>query len=323
MIRDDFEYPEELQKKLKRATTLEWISIFMIGSIIVLMSVTLSGSQAMKAAWIEDLLSLIPPITVLIASKLRDREPDEKYQYGFHRSVSIAFLCGAVALTMMGAFISYESFMTLFRQEHPSIGMIELFGREIWLGWVMIAVLIYSGVIPVLLGRMKLPLARALHDKALHADADMNRADWMTALGGVLGIVGIAFGLWWADGVAAAFISVAILRDGLLNLKRVIEDLMDTSPSTVDGDDDRSAEAVEARLKANDVIRDAYVRVREEGHVFAGEIYIETSEMTSTELVRLARDVRREAAKVDWRYFDLTVMPVESVTAIRPRKRNE
>ena len=30
----------------------------------------------------------------------------------------------------------------------------------------------------------------------------------------MLGVVGIGFGLWWADSVAASVISIDILRDG-------------------------------------------------------------------------------------------------------------
>ena len=43
----------------------------------------------------------------------------------------------------------------------------------------------------------------------------MNRADWLTALAAVVGVIGIGAGLWWADAVAAIVISLEITRDGL------------------------------------------------------------------------------------------------------------
>jgi hypothetical protein len=52
----------------------------------------------------------------------------------------------------------------------------------VWLGWLMIAALVYSGIPPFILGRMKLPLARELHEKALQTDADINKGDWLAGL---------------------------------------------------------------------------------------------------------------------------------------------
>ena len=61
------------------------------------------------------------------------------------------------------------------------------------------------------LGRAKMKLAQKLHDKVLYADADMNKADWMTAVAAMVGVAGIGIGLWWADSVAALVISASIL----------------------------------------------------------------------------------------------------------------
>src|SRR3712207_3612513 len=52
----------------------------------------------------------------------------------------------------------------------------------------------------------------------------------------MVGIVGIGFGLWWADSAAAALISLDILTDGAQNLRRAVPDLMDETPTTVDRD---------------------------------------------------------------------------------------
>ena len=39
----------------------------------------------------------------------------------------------------------------------------------------MIPALVYSAIPAVIIGRLKLPLARELHDKVLYADAQMNK----------------------------------------------------------------------------------------------------------------------------------------------------
>ena len=72
---------------------LEWISILYLLSAIVLLYFTLGSSQAMKAAWVEDILGLTPPIAFLVASRVRNRKPNDRFPYGYHRATAIAYLC--------------------------------------------------------------------------------------------------------------------------------------------------------------------------------------------------------------------------------------
>ena len=81
--------------QLRRPDTAE-------GRLLVLV---LGSSQAMKTAWIEDLLSLIPPIAFLLAVRFNTRGPTRRFPYGFHRTVSIAYLCSALALFLMGTYL--------------------------------------------------------------------------------------------------------------------------------------------------------------------------------------------------------------------------
>jgi cation diffusion facilitator family transporter len=267
-VRPAYQLPEDKQKKLERAKRLEWLTIFFMITIVTVMYLAMGSSQAMKAAWAEDLLSLVPPIAFLITAHFRQKPPNEKFPYGYHRTVSIAFLCAAIALATFGSFLFYDSISKLIKMEHPTIGMIELFGRQIWMGWIMMAALIYSAIPPLILGRMKLPLSTELHEKTLYTDAVMNKDDWLTALAGVVGIFGIGLGWWWADGVAAGIISFEVMKDGFGHLKEVIEDLIDKYPTKVGHDDkDMLPEQLQYRLQQLNWVADADVRLREEGDV--------------------------------------------------------
>jgi divalent metal cation (Fe/Co/Zn/Cd) transporter len=169
------ELPPDKHQLLKKAVRLEWLTIAYLLSAIVVLYLTLGNSRAMKAAWTEDILSLLPPIAFLIAARVRRRSPNQQFPYG---------------------------------------------------SW--------SALPAVFLGRAKQPLARELHDKVLFADAEMNRADWLTAGAAMAGVVGIGFGLWWADAVAASIISLDITHDGYKNLKVAFTDLMDKEPTVAD-----------------------------------------------------------------------------------------
>ena len=67
------ELPPELQQTLRKARRLEWLTIAYLLSAVVLLGLVLGNSQAMKTAWAEDLLSLIPPIAFLVALRLNVR----------------------------------------------------------------------------------------------------------------------------------------------------------------------------------------------------------------------------------------------------------
>ena len=155
---------------------------------------------------------MIPPVAFLIAGRYRERPPNRMFPYGHHRSTAIAFLVAAVALFGMGMFLLGESSLRLIRQDHPSIGTVGVFGHQLWLGWMMLVALAYKGIPAWVIGRMKIPLGKALHDKVLLADAHMNRADWLDAGAAAVGVVGIGMGLWWADAVAAIVISRTRIR---------------------------------------------------------------------------------------------------------------
>ncbi|MDX1472171.1 MAG: cation transporter, partial [Flavobacteriaceae bacterium] len=177
---DKFELPEELKPKFKKAKKIEWITIGYLLTVIILMYMVMGSSQAMKTAWLEDALSIVPAISFLIAAKIYNKKPSDKYPYGYHRAYSIAFLTGSLALFAMGVFLIYDSSMSLVMSEHPTIGSMKIFGEQVWMGWIMILVLVYSSIPAMIIGRKKLPLAKKLHNKILYTDAQAQKADYMT-----------------------------------------------------------------------------------------------------------------------------------------------
>jgi cation diffusion facilitator family transporter len=312
------ELPPDKHEKLLKAVRLEWISIVYLVTAITLLYFTLGSSQAMKAAWVEDILGLTPPIAFLVASRIRNRKPNDRFPYGYHRATSIAYLCASVALLALGAFILYDSVSKLVKFEHPPIDLVKPFGdRPVWLGWLMLGALAYSTAPQVLLGRLKQPLAKELNDKVLYADAEMNRADWMTGCAAMLGVVGIGFGLWWADSVAASLISLDIVRDGGKNLRVAVVDLMDKEPTVVD--DSRADPLplwIKNELMLMDWVKDAEVRLRESGHVFVGEAFVVP--VDNEDLVNRLEWANEHLLGLDWRLHELVIAPVREIDRPEP-----
>ena len=309
------ELPDEQAAALRRAVRLAWVTIAFLVVGVTLVYLVMGSSQAMKAAWTEDLLSFIPPISFLVAVRFAKRRPTAEHPYGYHRSVGVGHLVAAAALLTMGAFLVLDSASGLLAAEHPPVGVMHLGGHVFWAGWPMIGAMVLTGVPPVLLGRAKMPLARTLHDRVLYADADMNKADWMTALGSIVGILGIGAGLWWADSAAALFISVSILRDGLTNLRVAASALMDARATTVEGHEPHPLiSTVDAHLDAVPWVAEAGSRIRDEGHVFHVEAFVVPRDGRSPGLEELTA-VRESTIALDWKIQDLVVVPVEELPA--------
>jgi cation diffusion facilitator family transporter len=307
-----FRFPREQQEQRRKARRLAWLSIGLLASTAVIMFLTLGQSQAMKTAWAEDLLGMIPPAALLVATRIEERKPNERYPFGYFRAISVAFLATAAVLTTVGLWLLLDAVMKLVKHERPPVGTTEVFGHQVWAGWLMIAGLAYAVGVGLTLGTLKRPLAAKLHDHVLAADADMNKADWMAEGAAIVGILLVGFGFWWGDSAAAAIISLSVIWDGWDNLRQVIGDLMDESPTEVGSLEmedlpDRLKKAAE-RLPW---VESAAVRLREHGHVLSGEVFVVPRERSA--MLEEAECAAAELRGMDWRLHSLVVVPTASI----------
>ncbi|WP_413354952.1 cation diffusion facilitator family transporter [Microbacterium sp. 1P06AB] len=298
------------RKALRRAVRMEWATIAFLAVTIPVVGIVTGSSQAMRAAWIEDMLSLAPPIAFLVAARVMSRMANPRYPYGYFRSVGVAHLVAGVALLTMGAFLLIESASTLIRGERPPIGSVEIFGQSVWLGWFMMAVMAATIPLPIWFGRVKMRLARQLHNKVLYADADMNKADWMTAVGSIVGVGGIGLGLWWADAAAAIFISGSILWDGVKNTKDSITDLMDTRATTFDDAEPHpDIDQIHDHLSSLGWVDEVRTRTRDQGQFFHVEAFVRPRKGRMPRLSQLER-ASAECRELDWKMHDVVIVPV-------------
>lgn len=266
---------KDMGRLVKKAERLQMITIAHVASSGILLFVVSGNSQAMKGTYLDDAMGLIPPVAYLIASRFERRPPSRRFPYGYHRALSIAFFWAAISLVGVGFYIFVESLIKLLRFEHPSVGLVEVFGVRVWLGIFMLMALALTAIPQYFLGRAKMPIAQKLNDKVLHADASMNRADWLSAGASSIGVTGIAFGLWWLDPLAAIFIGVEIMEEGIKHYRGVSFQLMNESPRSVDYARRLDLPSrLELEATKLDWVADARARIREEGRVYFGEVFV-------------------------------------------------
>ena len=305
----EYEFPDSLKEKFKRAKKLEWITIIYLSTVVVAVYLVMGSSQAMKAVWIENVVSMLPAIIYLISAGIYNKKPNSRYPYGYHKAFTVGFMGGSVALLLMGTFIFVDSWIALAKAEHPTIGTFNLFGRELWLGWLMIVVLLYSFLPALILGRKKLPFAKSLHIKLLFVDSQAQKADWMTGLAGIAGVLGIGMGFWWADAVAAIFISLSILKDGWERSRDAMRDLMEEIPYTYDNKRKHPVLEEVVKISLNQPwVSDVEIRFREHGMVFFGDVFVIPN--SHDNLVANIESLYKEIKSCSWHIEDVVIHPV-------------
>lgn len=305
--------PPAQHRALRSAVRWEIFTIAYTAVTITVVAFVVGNSQAMRTAWIEDMLSLIPQFAFLIALVFVRRRPSVKHPYGMHRAMGVGHLVAGVALFTVGSSLAVEAVTGLLAGDHPTIGTVQLWGHTIWLGWLMVIVMSLIVIGPVFFyGPAKAKLAPVLHNKLLYADADMAKADWQTNAASIVGVLGVGAGVWWLDGAAALFISLGIIRDGVRNTRTAVVDLMDQRALTYDSKQPHSLAAeIVAHLRAQPWIDDAAVRMRDEGQVFHVEAFIvpRRPQVSIHDITAISESI----AALDWKVQDVVIVPSEEL----------
>lgn len=305
--------PREQQDALRRAIRWEWFTIGYAVVTIALVALVVGNSQAMKTAWIEDMLSVIPQVSFLVALLFIRRSPSRRFPFGLHRTMGVGHLVAGVALLAVGGHLAIESVVGLVTADHPTIGTIRVFGVTIWQGWAMIAVMALIVVGPLIYGPAKLKLAPHLHNKLLYTDADMATADWHTNAASIIGVLGIGVGLWWLDGAAALFISIGIVRDGIKNTRSAVRDLLDQRARTFDDDEPHPLIGkISVAMRRQRWVADVGVRIRDLGQVFQVEVFVVPAGKRTPSVATLRR-ATRHLAELDWKMQDVVIVLVADI----------
>ncbi len=313
--RTQYDIPPREAQALRKAVAWEWATIGYTAMTIAVVAFVVGNSQAMRTAWIEDMLSLLPQISFLIAVIYMRRSPTRRFPYGLQRGMDVGHLVAGVALLVIGVNLAIESITGLIAAEHATIGTVQLFGRTIWLGWLMVAVMTIIAIGPFIYGRAKLKLAPLLHNKLLYADADMAKADWHTNAASVIGVLGIGVGLWWLDGVAALFISCGIVWDGVKNTRSAVLDLLDQRARTYENREPHPLIGeVTDFLRRQPWVADVAVRMRDLGQVFHVEIFV-VPVRSRPPKVEALQEATEAVKALDWKLQNVVIIPVPRLPA--------
>ncbi len=235
-----------------------WIGLvgMMATAIAQVVIVAVSGSMALLADTVHNLGHAITTIPLIVAFRLGRRAANSRYPYGYRRTEDLVGLLIGLVIAASAAVIIWESIAALITP------------RELTnLGWVLAAGLIgFVGNEAVAVYRIR--AGRRIGSAALIAEGQHARADGLTSIAVVLGVVGVWSGFERADAIVGLLIGVVILGILVSSMRTVGRRLMD---GVDDGLIERMTGVAAAMPGVLGVDR---VRVRWSGHRLEGDAII-------------------------------------------------
>lgn len=238
-----------------------WISLAGMGvtALLQIVIVALSGSVALLADTLHNLGHLATTIPLIIAFRLGRRAPTRRFSYGFRRAEDLVGLLIGAVIAISAGLIIWESVRALTTERDMT-----------HLGWVLAAALIGAGG-NELVARYRIRAGRRIGSAALIAEGQHARADALTSLAVILGVLGAWAGLGWIDPVIGLGIAAMVVLVLISSLRTVIHRLMDgVERGTLD-----TLEETAGRVDGVRAVREA--RARWIGHRLEADLAIEVS----------------------------------------------
>lgn len=173
------------------------------------------GSSALLADGIHSFSDLLANILVWITNKIGHTEPDEEHPYGHGRFETIGTLALGLFLMAVAAGLAWDAVSHIINHEivKPSI--------------LALVVALLSIALNESVFRYSIIIAKRVDSSLLRANAYHNRADSLSALIVVVGILGELAGFTFADAIATVLVAGFVVKIGIELTWRAVEELTD------------------------------------------------------------------------------------------------
>lgn len=204
----------EHRRAANRAIGLSAVGLGLTGAVELGIAL-LSGSVGLLGDALHNLSDVSTSAALFLGFRLSRRAATPSHPYGYERAEDVAGLGVAVVIWASAVFAAVVSVHKL--TEH---------GRTSHLGFGIAAALV--GIAGnQLVARYKGKVGRHIRSATLLADASHSWLDALASAGALLGLVGVAFGLSWADAVAGLVVTAFIVHVGWEVTSEMVAHLMD------------------------------------------------------------------------------------------------
>jgi cation diffusion facilitator family transporter len=257
------------------------------------------GSQALIADAVHSLADLISSGLLVVGLRVAARPADAQYQYGYGKAEFIVAVGIFTLLLAAGGFIFYDSFHMVIHGEKVNPSLITVFGA------------LLSIVGNELMFRQSFCAGRRAASPAMIANSTEKRADVLSSLAVLVGIVGAKCHLYVLDPLAAILVACLILHSSLKGIWEALQGLMDCALPP------RMMEAIATAVRGVPGVAGlGRVRSRELGQTVAVELEILTD---GNQTLEQAEQLRAEISRAASRCVE---RPGEFLVHLRPRSTN-
>jgi cation diffusion facilitator family transporter len=263
----------------------------------------ITGSIAILTEAIHSSIDLLASVVALVSVRRADVPPDEDHPYGHAKVESLAATIEGMLILVGAGVIIYEATRRLVT------------GSEVESLGVGIAVIAFSMVANLAVSSFLSRRAEALDSPALEGDAAHLRADALTSLGVLAGLLLVeitdepAF-----DAIAALLVAVAIVVSGVRIMRRSGRALIDEAPPPEELD---RIEATISAAAIPDMVGYHKLRARRVGRRRWIDLHVQFRDGTTLERAHEAAHQLRDAIRSELGGADVLIH-VEPESSARP-----
>ena len=268
---------------MKEKNTAAFLSVVAAAGLATMKLVVglLTGSLGVLSEALHSALDFLAAGMTWFAVKFSDKPADAEHPFGHGKMENLSALLESALLIATCFWVVYEAVSRLYQGT-------EMFSLNVWAFVVMIV----SIIVDFFRARNLYRVAKKYNSQALEADALHFSTDILSSFVVLLGLVGSAFGYYFADCIAALGVSVIVLCVSGRLAYRAINALIDTAPVGM-------IEKIEKIVNAVDGVQQCHdVRVRSSGAEYEIDVNIHVkSTLTIVEAHDISENVEAEIRK--------------------------
>jgi cation diffusion facilitator family transporter len=193
---------ESRYSQTKKVSLIGALLNFSLG-IIKVVGGFLGGSSALVADGVHSFSDIIADIFVIIASKFSQHDADEDHPYGHRRIETIGTFAVGMFLAFMGFGLGYEAVVKLW--------MHSLIKPDFFTVWIALISVVGNELVFF----YTLKIGKKIRSELVIANAYHSRADSLTSVIVLVGLIGTQMGFPFLDAAAAILVAVYLVKMGV------------------------------------------------------------------------------------------------------------
>lgn len=287
----------ELFKKGKRTSIIAGLGTLLFAALKGIAGL-LSGSVVLLGDAIHSAADSVSAFLVWVGLKISQKEPTEKFPFGFYKVENITSLFVSGLIIFAGYSIFSESLGKLFQLTKLNYPIIAF------------SVAILDAIIMFLIGKYEVKEGKKINSQSLIADGKESKLHLFSSSIVIVGLFAGFMGIPYLEGIAGIAISMFIFKEGIESIKDSVFALLDVSP-----DPEIEEKVIGTISKVSGIEGYGNLRLRRSGPFVFGECVVKIRKYLDVDRAhelskKLEEKVKEETSMVD--SFKIRVEPYET-----------